>query len=107
MSAAAYSAVEPAAAAAAAATAAVSKHLSRLAASFRNQILGFVALIKDDESIKVRPSPVNELLQAGVPLVTGAGQAGVGQENDSLAHTHLHSPGHHNMNLAYCKYRIA
>ncbi len=65
--------------------------LGGFAASLWYEVLSLVAFIKDDKAIIVWASPVNKLLQACVALVTGAGQAGVCQENDTLLHTNLDS----------------
>lgn len=66
-----------------------SEYLGGFAAGLRDQVLGLVALIKDDEAVEGGAGPVGELAKAGVPPVTGAGQAGVGQENDPLINANL------------------
>lgn len=48
-----------------------------------------MAFVKDDKAIIVGAGPVDQLLQAGIPLVTGAGQAGVSQEDHTLPCPHL------------------
>ena len=64
-------------------------YLGGFAAGLWDEVLGLVAFIEDDEAIIVGAGPVDQLLQAGIPLVTGAGQAGVSQKDHTLPHPHL------------------
>lgn len=69
-------------------------YLGGFVASLRDQVLGLVALVKDDEAVKGWGGPVQQLAQAGVPPVAAAGQAGVGQEDHTLLDTHLQPHTH-------------
>ena len=56
----------------------------------RHQILGLVALVEDNEAIKLLGAPLGELIDASGPVVAARDEGGVAQKYDACLYPHLH-----------------